>query len=260
MIKKALSLALLTSSLFLNAKSLSAEPVMAFDEEKAIMEKIKAMPIVKAHKFVPEKLKDGGSLLFVKGYFHTPRRDVPASMFVTKDYKTMVYGRGFDSQTTKEYHPFSIAEIKEKAGLIYGSGTDEYILVVDPLCSACVNFEKTLPLYEKEIKLYVLFMPLSMHKTAPEAVYSILSEKTQEDKWKKLQSIAHGSKDFEKIKEIPNEYKKYIKDQRKLAMELGVKGTPTLFTGEGSEIDRGVLKYMHDRKTLAQNEKTKTKK
>lgn len=216
--------------------------------DEAIIEKIQALPMAKAHKFVTQEIKDGGSLIFAKGYFDTPRGKQQAMMYVSQDFKTAVYGRGFDTNTGKEYTSFSIEELKSKAGMVYGSGKTEYFLVVDPLCPVCMTFDKTLPKYEKEMKMYVLFMPLlSLHPEASKAIAQIISQDTQEAKHAEMQKISNGNKDYLQIKEIEPSIQAQIDTQTALAQELGARGTPTLYTASGRQVDRGILEYMHNK-------------
>jgi len=230
----------LTVSIILGVSTLSAN---------VTIEKIKMLPIVKNHKFVPVELKDGGSLVLVKGYFQTGRGVQNASMFITHDMKTIVYGRGFNTSTSKEYKSFTMNEIKSAAGLVYGKGKDEFILVVDPLCPFCKDIEKNLHKYENDITVYVIFMPLMrLHPTAKKAISYIISKKTEAEKFKALQSIANGNKDFEKITIIPDEIEKSIKLQEEKAGLLGADRTPSLYLGSGQQVKVEILNSRYGKK------------
>jgi len=208
-----------------------------------LLNKIQALPMAKAHKFIPVDIKDGGSLILATGYFNTPRGKRQTSLFLSKDLQTGIYGRGFDTKTAQEYKSFEIDELKESAGIVYGTGKDEYFLVIDPLCSACMNFDKTLPKYEKEIKLYIIFM--SINPNHDNAINYILSKKTDKEKFKTLLSISKIKKQYEKIKISSKEVQQSVAKQKELSQKLGTTHTPTLYTKEASEVSRAVLEYRH---------------
>lgn len=236
----------IASLLLLSATALSAKTSKADTE---LLDKIKNLKISKAHNFNPTEIKKGGSLVFAKGYFKTPQGDRRASMFLSKDLKSAVYGRGFSTTTAKEYKSYSIDKIKEEAALVYGSGKDEYILVIDPLCPYCMKFDMSLPKYEKNIKLYVVFMPLRrLHPTAPKAIAKVMSAPTNELKYNELHKISSGNKDFNSIKEIPKDILDSMKKQEANAEELGARGTPTLYLGNGAQVDLGILEHRYGKK------------
>lgn len=230
-------IAMLTTTLMANS-----------DENKNghLIEKIKALNISKAHKYVPTKVEDAGDLLFSKGYFDTPRGKKFATMFLTKDLKTAVYGRGFNTENVKEYKPYSVEEMKQNAGLVFGTGSDEYFLVVDPLCPYCMTFAEDLTQYEKDVKVYIIFMPLTnIHPTAPKAIAHILSQKDDKEKYKALSEISDGSIEFEKITKIDEKIQASMDKQILHASELGAKGTPSLFLSDGSQVKLEILRHKY---------------
>lgn len=223
-------------------------------ESITLLKKVEALPMVKAHKYKPEKIKDIGDLYLVKGNFKIPAvggrpaMNKFAVMYLTKNLKTAVYGQGFDTQTSQSYKPFSVDKIKANAGLVYGSGTDEYILVVDPLCPVCMEFDKTLPKYEKEVKMYFVFLPLKrLHPTAPQAIRYILSQKTNAEKIQAMQKISHGDKEYLNHKDFSNTIDKQMALHERYSNELGATGTPSLYRSNGEAVNRGILEYIHQR-------------
>lgn len=208
-----------------------------------VIEKIKTLPVVKQHRFTPTEIIDGGSMIYAKGHFTMNRGTRSAGMFVSPDYETIVYGRGFSADGTEEYRPFSVDEIKENAAFTFGSGKHEYFLVVDPLCSACKSFDKTLHKYEKTAKFHVIFKELrQFHPKGPKALAYVLSGKTDKEKYERLMSISNGDTAFMKH-EITDENRKTLAIHERFTSELGTKHTPSLYSDSGRYLDRGVLDY-----------------
>lgn len=228
------------------------------ESDSSIMDKVSAMRIVQIHHFTPEKLMDGGSTYLVKGHFMVPNGKLPAFIFVTKDYKTVIYGQAFDAESGQPYSQFTTDEMRDAAAITYGNGSNEIVIVSDPMCPYCTRLEKELPKYKDLITAHIILISLPMHKEAPDAVRYILSKKGDAERFAALSEIADGKTPFRDYKFEGKELETAKEKQQKMegfARELKVQGTPSLFDIKGVPMAMDFFRML-DQQLLADTEKT----
>lgn len=186
------------------------------------------------------KAYDHGTLYELTIKVDTPRGTQSTSAFLTKDKKVVLFGDAMDAATGESIkRPLDMKSIRENADLVYGSGDKEYIVFTDPECSYCVKFEKTWPSISRKVKLYVYFMPLSHHYNAVKMSYYVMKQKDQISKAQAILSMAHGDKSFERLtmsQQISDLFAQKIEENRALADEFGVRGTPSVFDTKGESV------------------------
>jgi len=163
------------------------------------------------------------------------------SAFLTKDKKVLLFGDAMDATTGDSIkRPLDMISIRENADIIFGTGTKEYIIFTDPQCPYCVKFEKIWPSIEKDVKLYVYFMPLSNHRNAVQMSYYVMKQATQTDKTRALLNMANGDRSFEKLtmtQQIADLFSKKIEENKALSNEFGVRGTPAVYDTKGESVN-----------------------
>ncbi len=224
------------------AKRAQQAQVIDTDTDSQLLEAVSRLPLAKTHRFIPQKVMDGGSALhMIKGYFDTPKGKTYAVMFVTPDLGTALYGQAFDTNTVKRYSPVDTEELKSASVYTIGDGPDEFFLVSDPLCPYCMSLEKRLAEYADKATFHLLFISLPMHPRAPEAIAYILSKEGDEARHAAAVEIAKGSKSF-----VGTDKKPAAREMariERLAGELNTQGTPSLFSMDGEPVPMRVFDY-----------------
>jgi len=202
-----------------------------------------------------KKAYDNGSIYIIKGQAKSSRGVQNVNGFVTKDMKVVVLGSGFytNSVMDKVQVPVDMKTYKKEEAYTYGNGPIQFYLFTDPECPFCARFESQIQQYKDDATFHVFFFPLSFHKHSISMTKHILSQKTKEDKQKALEEIAKSilNKDsssgnaYKKTKYSDTENKELdekIKKMKKIAIELGVQGTPTIFNDKGYAVNWTNLK------------------
>ena len=201
------------------------------------LQKIKDLNIFQGQGLQITAIKDQGSLYQIKG---ASRSGQHFDAFVTKDFKEIIFGKGFDTTTKKPLIiPINTEKYKKNAEYTIGHGKDEYILFTDPECPYCHKFEKVLPLISKHAKFYVYLFPLSFHQHSKAMSYYIMSQKTDAEKAKAIHAIAYGATAYKNAKfsiDELNAIKKRLENEKKLATEIGVSGTPSIYDANGKMV------------------------
>lgn len=183
---------------------------------------------------------DHGTLYELQLEVMTSQGPQRTTAFVTKDKKVVLFGEAVNATTGETIkRPLDMASIRKNADLIYGTGTQELIVFTDPECSYCVKFERMWPSLEKNVKLYVFFMPLSNHRNAVSMSFHVMKQEGQTAKAKALLQMADGDRSFEKLSmnsEMHELFAQKIEDNRALAEEFGVRGTPSVFNTKGENV------------------------
>ena len=201
-------------------------------------EEIKNDPLItRAGKI--EELRDLGSIYEL--VLNTPRGKQIA--YVTKDGKYIIAGVLFDRKTgenltaerEKEINKIDINKIplKDALHIKFGKGGRKLILVADPECPYCrmaFNYLKN-----KNVDLYIFFMPLNFHKHAFEWSKEVLCSQNSSKALIDLESkgITPETCSEKNEKEAENKLKKHILT----AQLLKVRATPTFITEEGYKIE-----------------------
>ena len=206
--------------------------------------------------FKSVKMLDQPHIKITKAYDHgliyelsieisSPRGTQNTTAYVTKDKKVVLLGDALDADTGESIkRPLNMVAIREQADIVYGTGTNEYIVFTDPECPYCVKFEKMWPSIEKNVKLYVYFMPLSNHRNATQMSYYVMKQKDHKAKAKAILDMANGDRSFEKLtmsQQIHELFGKKITENQTLANEFGARGTPSVFDSKGASVNWSTL-------------------
>lgn len=200
-----------------------------------------AVPQLSKFNMSLEAVEDNGGD-FIKLYAldaSNPKQIRNVVAYSTRNGSTMFYGQQIqflqaDGLQAFPQDPSLIAELKKEAIFTVGNGTEEYIVFTDPECPYCQKFDAALPNLKDNIKLYVLFYPLSFHKDAVQMA-SYVMDAPIEERHKRLSSVSDKNgewKDYNKPLAVEK-----IKKQMILGMRLGVQGTPSIFATNGKMQD-----------------------
>lgn len=197
------------------------------------LKSINALPLAKLHRFIAEEIKpaNGAANLFAaRGYFHTPKRKIPAVIFVTASLDFAVYGRGFDTQSMQETSFVSVNELEALS--LYCDGEGETVfLFTDPLCPYCQNLEKALHQHpSSSYRICRIMLALPMHPKAPNAI-SYISSYDSDKRAGINYAIATGEHAYE-ASAVDASTKARIKQSSELANMLGIRGTPSAITSD----------------------------
>ncbi len=108
-----------------------------------------------------------------------------------------------------------------------GSKKYEFVIFTDPECPYCQKVEEAFN--DKNVAVYINFMPLDFHKNAKVWSLDVLSSKNPKQT---ASDIKHGTyKKYEHTKEAKEQLEKMIA----LATELNITGTPKLFIIDKNE-------------------------
>ena len=123
----------------------------------------------------------------------------------------------------------------------FGKGDKDIYIVTDPECPFCRMLEKQKKdILAKNYKVHVILMPLSFHKNAKAMSYYILAGKTDKERAKRMSEVLEGSnawKNFHPTKEQIKKFEEELKKAKKAAMELGARGTPSVYDKDFNQID-----------------------
>lgn len=215
---------------------ISAIGLSASENKQTILEDLQKVSFIKNGKFQLKDLKDLGNVYAIKA---SHPRMPKLTLFITKDKKTVILGNGFDNNGKIIEFPTNMSVYKADKQYTIGNGKKEYYLFTDPECPYCRQFEKKMDKLKDDIKMHVFLFPLGFHKHSIEMSKYIMSQKNNSDKAKAMKSIANGGTEWEKAKYTKEENKKYEKmldKYRKIGIEVGVRGTPAVFSATGKAI------------------------
>ena len=189
--------------------------------------------------FISKKLKvtkaiDLGDVYQVKGIANTQHNLINA--VITKDKKYIILGSVYELKTNKQVQiPVNMEHYKKKEAFTVGSGKDEYYVFTDPECPFCRNFEKVIPKIEEHIKFHVFMFPLSFHRHAKNMSLYILSQPKNKRAEAMKDIMVNNSNKYVGYK-YTKEAQRILNSNMRIARELGVNGTPTLFNAKGKKI------------------------
>jgi len=157
-----------------------------------------------------------------------------AYLYITKDKKYTIIGQVINNKTKEPViFPPNKEVIQKGVNFTFGKGKKEIYLVTDPECPFCRRMEQMKKdVLEKNYKVHVILMPLSFHKNAKPMSYYILAGKTDAERAKRMKEVLLGSdawKKFKPTKEQIAKFEEELKRAQEAAMELGAKGTPSVF-------------------------------
>lgn len=191
-------------------------------------------------------------VLSIKGAIEKPEsyilkleaQSAQGSQFITAylDKKTdeLYIGSAYDKEGNAMVYPQDAKIISEGIAFSYGKGEEELYIVMDPECLYCNRFEKAVAGKLDDFKVHVILFPLPFHQKAPAMIEWIMQGNDDADKKARLQEIMlKGSthyeiliKDATKPFVYSSETQAYIEKSNLATMELGVRGTPSIFNAE----------------------------
>lgn len=201
----------------------------------------KSVPMFSQSHIKITKAYDHNKVYELQLEISTPRGAQTTTVFLTKDKKVVLVGDAMDASTGESIkRPVDMKAIRANADIVYGNGSKEYIVFTDPECPYCVKFEKMWPTMQKNVKLYVFFMPLSNHRNAVQMSYHVMKQKDQETKAKAILDMANGDRSYERLtmsQQIHELFGKKIEENKALANDFGVRGTPAVFDVKGENVN-----------------------
>lgn len=160
--------------------------------------------------------------------------------FLTKDKKYLIAGSVMSTKDGEILNfPVDMSKVLGNESFVYGTGSEELVLFIDPECPYCKKFESYLPQIKDKVKIKFMFFPLSFHENARALSIYVMNQKTDEEKAKALFSATKDTKAFVNRKiDAKTQEKLYaqLDKQIKIGEELGVRGTPALFDLKGNKV------------------------
>jgi thiol:disulfide interchange protein DsbC len=139
--------------------------------------------------------------------------------------------RNLTSERLKELTTikFESLPLKNAIEIKKGTGAYKFAVFTDPDCPYCKTLEQGLDkMAISDYTAYVFLYPLKeLHPDATAKAESIWCSKDKKDSW--LNWMVKGTEPAKATCETP------IKDNEKLAEEIGVAGTPTIYLNDGSQ-------------------------
>ncbi|KIM11947.1 MAG: hypothetical protein KU37_03610 [Sulfuricurvum sp. PC08-66] len=189
---------------------------------------------------------DHGALYEVEFFMMTPQGGAKYNAFVTKDKKAFIMGNAFDMQSREALRmPLEVDAIKKNADFVYGKGKEALIVVTDPECRYCQQFQKRWSGLEARYTFYVYLYPMSSHAQAAQMSYYVLSQKSDKAKADALLGIANGEGEYMKrpfSEEERAQFGQKFRINGEVAQDLGVRGTPSVFDFAGNFVNWSTLK------------------
>ena len=165
-------------------------------------------------------------------------------LFITKDKKYTILGRVIDNKTGQmviPHYPVNKNLVKKGISFTFGHGNKDIYVVTDPECPFCRMMERKVgDKLAKNYRVHVILYPLSFHKNAKAMSYYILAGKTDQERAKRMSEVLEGSnawKNFHPTKEQIKKFDEELEKSKKAAMELGARGTPSVYDKEFNQID-----------------------
>lgn len=230
---KKLNIAIFYATLFLYTTLVADNTAL-----KMIIEKVPMIKNINAHVTQVEVHK---GLYQFKAEVRGPR---PGRLegFITKDFKNIVMGKGYDAQTGQQLSiPFNIdiKALKNVAAYKMGNGKDEYFLFTDPECPYCQTLEHKLTSIKDNVTLYVILYPLSFHKNAKNMCRYILNQKDDEARAQAMKEVANHSTNYANVKYSTMEFNilnDKIQKSLNVADKIGINATPMILNAQGLQV------------------------
>ena len=183
------------------------------------------------------KAKDLGDVYMLLGKYKRGTFDI----FVTKDKKYYIIGSAYDNKTNEKLaFKIDMSKYKDKEAFSTGEGKDEYYVFTDPECPYCKRFERNIPYLKKYAKFHFFLYPLPFHKHA-KAMSQYLLSLPKEKRAEALYAMqVKGDESYKKAKYSLDEIdrlNKELQKQQRIADELGVRGTPTVYDKNGKSVN-----------------------
>ncbi|PLY05776.1 MAG: thiol:disulfide interchange protein [Arcobacter sp.] len=162
-------------------------------------------------------------------------------IYLTKDKKYLIAGDVINTTTGQGLEiPVDLTPTLGKEAFTFGTGTDEFVLFTDPECPYCKKFEEHFSKIEDKVKMRVFYFPLDFHKNAKDISLYVMSQKSYADKVKAMIETTKDTPAFKNRKYAAGELEKlqkHLDSQLKVAAELGIRGTPSVFDKNGNKVN-----------------------
>lgn len=158
-------------------------------------------------------------------------------LIATNDGKYIILGTIVDTKTLKPVKLKNYVNkniVEEGIMFTFGKGKKTIYLVTDPQCPYCRMLEqKRGNKLAEEYKIKVILFPLSFHQYAKQMSYYILSGKTDKEKAQRFKNVLLGKdnnwQSIKLTKAKKEKLDKILQNGKKAAIELGVRGTPSVY-------------------------------
>lgn len=162
--------------------------------------------------------------------------------FITKDFKNIVIGKGYDAQTGQPLlipYDMDIKALKSVAAYKMGNGPKNYFLFTDPECPYCQKLEHKLTSIKNDVTLHVILYPLSFHKNAKSMCRYILNQKDDKARAQAMKEIANHDTNYSHAKYSTMELN-ILNDKIQKSLDevnkLGINGTPIILNTKGMQV------------------------
>lgn len=237
-------------------------PVVAVRLEKVSAEPFKKLAVFQDEHFqIIKAMQINGNNYIVHGIAKAPEKFTGVNVFVTQDMKHVSVGRIMSTNSKDEitieldkedlavvekfkekYKKASFLKDKELAPVVYGTGTQEYLLFTDPDCPYCKRLEETILAkgLKEDVKLYVFPMHLNIrgHSTQPiEYTISLPSDKRAAAFSDYLSGKDAEYKKFKSTQDTKKKLDAWLQQVETLATEYQVRGTPSIVDQYGTNVN-----------------------
>lgn len=167
----------------------------------------------------------------------SPRGSQLLTGFLDKKTGELHIGTGYEKDGKPILFPKDAEIIKAGVSFSYGKGSKEIYIVTDPECPYCSKFEKAIEGKLDDYRVHMILYPLSFHKKAPAMVEWIMQGKDDAEKKERFEQLMlQGSTQYKTlIKDAKKPFvysaplEQAVEKSNKAVMELGVRGTPSIF-------------------------------
>ena len=206
--------------------------------------KIENIQLIKKYNGTVTKGREFGNLFLIEGEVGPNRQFLEFA--VTKDMKTLILGKLYDTNTTAELHVTTTdtASLLKKADFTYGNGPETIFVFVDPTCPGCAQFESHWPKLKDKYTIKVFIWALPSHTNSPMLADYILSAPTDAEKYTRLLEHSQGINTYQTtpvtaIKQ--QQIRRKLAEVNKMASTLSLAHTPTVLGMDLKEKDVGNL-------------------
>ena len=218
--------------------------LLATTTNKALVEEIANLPVIKNSRLTIVDIMDKGSVYMVRAKKLPDTRKI--TFFLSKDKKVLVMGQGIDARTGgKIAFPLDMSVIKGKEAFSYGTGNKILYIFTDPECVYCKKFEKKMPSLAKDYTMKVYLFPLAFHKEAKAMSRYILDAPSDMQKGQRLIDIANDDTSYRKFNPTPQRKKELdalVEQQLQIGTDFDIQGTPTVLDANLKSVNWSSLK------------------
>ena len=179
----------------------------------------------------------------------SPQASQLITAFLDKKTSELYIGSAYDKEGKAITFPKDAKVVKEGVSFSYGKGSKDIYIVTDPECPYCSKFEKAIAGKMDDYTVHVILFPLSFHKKAPVMVDWIMQGKDDAGKKERFEDLMlkASRKYTELIKDAKKPYvyssatQEQMEKSNKAAMELNVRGTPTIYDANFNPLSQDQL-------------------